>query len=175
MKKVTFLLMWVSVAGFTFFTGGCVRRGAAVQQPDNPARPLVINGKPANIVYLTNEASSAWQVASTGFLKNLIERAGGRCTILSADLEPERQVRQAQELLVTRPDLIVVKPTDSAAIVPAIRQLNQAGIPVFSLDVRPDPGCEIFTHIQSDQLQLGGLGAQYLADKFRKAGKTARV
>jgi ABC-type sugar transport system substrate-binding protein len=69
----------------------------------------------------------------------------------------------------------VVKPTDSAAIVPAIRQLNQAGIPVFSLDVRPDPGCEIFTHIQSDQLRLGGLGAQYLADNFRKAGKTARV
>jgi ABC-type sugar transport system substrate-binding protein len=175
MKKAVFLLMCVLAAGLPLFAGGGAQGGGAAQQADDPAKPLVINGKPVNIVYLSNEASSAWQVAGTGFLKNLIEKAGGRCTVLSADLKPEQQAQQAQDLLVTKPDVVVVKPADSGAIVPAIRQLNQAGIPVLSLDVRPDPGCETFTHIQSDQLQLGGLGAQYLADGFRKAGKTAKV
>jgi ABC-type sugar transport system substrate-binding protein len=71
--------------------------------------------------------------------------------------------------------LVVVKAADSAAIVPAIRQLNNAKIPVVTIDVRPEAGCEVLTHIQSDQIQLGGLGAQYLADQFRKEGKVGKV
>jgi ABC-type sugar transport system substrate-binding protein len=172
MKKVALMLLCMVAAGISLFAAGGTQTGS---KADDPGKPLIVNGKQAAIVYLSNEASSAWQVAGTGFLKNLIQRAGGKCTILTADLKPETQAQQAQDLLVTKPDLVVVKPADSGAIVPAIRQLNQAGIPVLSLDVRPDPGCEILTHIQSDQLQLGGLGAQYLADKFRKEGKLGKV
>ena len=173
MKKVVVVLFCVLAIGMPLFAGGGSQGGGS--QADDPGKPLVINGKLVNIVYLANEASSAWQVASTGFLKNLIERAGGRCTILSADLKPEQQAQQAQDLLVTKPDVVVVKPADSGAIVPAIRQLNNAKIPVLSLDVRADPGAETICHIQSDQVQLGGLGARYLADEFRKQGKIGKV
>ena len=173
MKKVAVILFCVMVIGMPLFAGGGSQGGGS--QADDPGKPLVINGKPVTIVYLANEASSAWQVASTGFLKNLIERAGGRCTILSADLKPEQQAQQAQDLLVTKPDVVVVKPADSGAIVPAIRQLNGAKIPVLSLDVRADPGAETICHIQSDQVQLGGLGARYLANEFRKQGKIGKV
>lgn len=179
MKKVLSILICAAVLGLPLFAGGGAQSGGKVESgggpADDPGKPLVVGGKQANIVYLSNEASSAWQVAGTGFLRNLVQRAGGRITILTADLRPETQAQQAQDLLVTRPDFVVVKPADSGAIVPAIRQLNQAGIPVLSLDVRPDPGCETLTHIQSDQLQLGGLGAQYLVDKFRSEGKVAKV
>jgi ABC-type sugar transport system substrate-binding protein len=173
MKKVMIALLVLLMAGLPLFAGPGSQGGGSAA--DDPAKPLVIKGKPANVVFLANEASSAWQVACTGFLKNLVEKAGGRCTVLSADLKPEQQAQQAQDLLVTRPDFVVVKPADSGAIVPAIRQLNQANIPVLSVDVRPDPGCETLTHIQTDQLKLGGLGAQYLADQFRKAGKVGQV
>jgi ABC-type sugar transport system substrate-binding protein len=151
----------------------CKKGGTAAA--DDPAAPLVVNGKQLSVVYLANEASSAWQVASTGFLKNLIERAGGKCTVLSADLKPESQDQQARDLLVTKPDFVVLKPADSSAIVPALRQLNEANIPVLSVDVRPDAGGQTLTHIQSDQLKLGGLGAKYLADTFRREGRTGQV
>jgi ABC-type sugar transport system substrate-binding protein len=173
MKKITVIVL---IAALALGMAACTKSaGSPAAQADDPAKPLVIDGKQAAVVYLSNEASSAWQVAGTGFLANLITRAGGKCTILTADLKPEQQAQQAQDLLVTKPDVVVIKPADSGAVVPAVRQLNQAGIPVVSLDVRPDPGCEVVTHIQSDQLQLGGLGAQYLADKFRREGKVAKV
>jgi simple sugar transport system substrate-binding protein/ribose transport system substrate-binding protein len=173
MRKIVVMLC---AAALVLGAVSCSKQtGGTSQAADDPAAPLVINGKQITVVYLANEASSAWQVASTGFLKTLIERAGGKCTVLTADLKPETQAQQAQDLLVSAPDFVVVKPTDSAAIVPAIRQLNEAGIPVLSIDVRPDSGCSVITHIQSDQLQLGGLGAQYLADMFRKEGKTGKV
>jgi ribose transport system substrate-binding protein len=174
MKKMVIILLCVLVAGLPLFAGGGAQSSGG-SQADDPAKPLVINGKPVNVVYLSNEAASAWQVAGTGFLKNLIEKAGGRCTVLSADLKPEQQAQQAQDLVVSKPDIVVVKAADSGAIVPAIRQLNQAGIPVISLDIKPDPGCETLTHIQSNQIQLGSLGAKYLVDEFRKAGKVAKV
>jgi ABC-type sugar transport system substrate-binding protein len=172
MKKLFVVVLVLLAAGLPLFAGPGAQGGG---KTDDPSKPLVINGKAANIVFLANEASSAWQVACTGFLKNLVERAGGKCTVLSADLKPELQLQQARDLLVTKPDFVVVKPADSGAIVPAIRQLNQAKIPVLSVDVRPDPGCETVTHIQTDQLKLGGLGAQYLADQFRKQGKKGQV
>jgi ABC-type sugar transport system substrate-binding protein len=172
MKKfVVILLVVLSVLGIA----GCSKKAETAQAADDPGNPLVLSGKPVEVVFLANEASSAWQVASTGFLKNLVTRAGGKCTVLSADLKPEQQAQQAQDLLVAKPDFVVIKPADSGAVVPAVRQLNQAGIPVLSIDVRPDTGCEVLTHIQSDQLLLGGLGAQYIADKFRAEGKTAKV
>jgi ABC-type sugar transport system substrate-binding protein len=173
MKKLLLVLLALLVAATLFAGGGTQSGGTAAK--DDPAKPLVINGKPANIVYLANETSSAWQAASTGYLKNLIEKAGGKCTIQSADLKPELQAQYAQDLLVSKPDFVVVKPADSAAIVPAIKLLNQAKIPVLSIDVRPSAGAELVTHIQTDQLKLGGLGAKYLADEFRKAGKKGQV
>jgi ribose transport system substrate-binding protein len=177
MKKVMIMLLVLFMAGLTVMSMAACKKqaGTSTAQADDPANPLVINGNPVTVVYLSNEASSAWQVAGTGFLNTLVSKAGGKCTILSADLRPEQQVQQAQDLLVTKPDIVVIKPADSGAAVPAVRQLNQAGIPVLSLDVGLDPGCEVLTHIQSDQLQLGGLGAQYLADKFRAEGKVGKV
>jgi ABC-type sugar transport system substrate-binding protein len=175
MKKVLFILLCTLAICIPLFAGGGSQGGGTSSQADDPAKPLVINGKPAQVVFLANEVSSAWQAASTGFLGNLVTRAGGRYNLQSCDLKPEEQAQQAQNLLVTRPDIVVIKPADSGAVVPAIRQLNQANIPVLSIDVKPDSGCEVLTHIQSNQLELGGLGAQYIADKFRKEGKVAKV
>ena len=108
MKKVAVILFGVLVIGTPLFAGGGSQGGGS--QADDPGKPLVINGKPVNVVYLANEASSAWQVASTGFLKNLIERAGGRCTILSADLKPEQQAQQQQQTI--HDQRAQVKPTN---------------------------------------------------------------
>lgn len=171
MKKLFVFVLVLLTLGLPLFAGA----KSESSKVNDPAKPLVINGKQIHVAYLSNEASSAWQVAGTGFLKNLIERAGGKCTVLSADLKPELQMQQARDLLVTQPDFVVVKAADSGAIVPAIRQLNGGKLPVLSLDIRPDPGCETITHIQSNQFELGGLGAKYLADEFRKAGKKGQV
>jgi ABC-type sugar transport system substrate-binding protein len=173
MKKAVFMCLCTVAFAASLFAAGASQGGGTTA--DDPAKPLVIKGKPATVVYLGNEASSAWQVAGTGFLGTLVKKAGGAYTVQSADLKPEVQAQQAQDLLVSRPDIVVVKPADSAAIVPAIRQLNNAKIPVISLDVRPEAGCEVLTHSQSNQLDLGGLGAQYIADKFRREGKVAKV
>ena len=96
-------------------------------------KPLVIDGQQINIVYLANEVQTAWMVANTGFLKNLIERCGGKFTVYNAENNADTQAQQAQDIIVLQPDIVFLKPVDSSAIVPSIVNLNNEDIPVICI------------------------------------------
>lgn len=79
-----------------------------------------------------------------------------------------KQIIQMQAMIATKPDAIVVQPTDNAALAEPLRAANQAGIPVIAYDQYISGG-EMAAYITSDNYQAGYLGGEYISAIF--AGK----
>lgn len=77
----------------------------------------------------------------------------------------ENQISQMNALISTKPDAIVVQPTDNAALSGPLRAANQAGIPVIAYDQYISGG-KLAAYVTSDNRQAGYLGGEYLAAKF---------
>lgn len=77
----------------------------------------------------------------------------------------ENQIRQMDGLVRQGVDLIIVQPTDNAALVPTLRAANQAAIPVVAYDQYISGG-ELHAYLTSDNYQAGYLDGEYIAHHF---------
>ncbi|MEN6585609.1 MAG: sugar ABC transporter substrate-binding protein [Sulfuricella sp.] len=77
----------------------------------------------------------------------------------------ERQIAQMFEAVKRKPDIIIVQPTDNAALAAPLRAANQAGIPVVAYDQYIDGG-KLAAFVTSDNYQAGYLDGEYLAAHF---------
>jgi len=77
----------------------------------------------------------------------------------------ENQIRQMLELLKAGVDLIIVQPTDNAALAGPLREANKAGIPVVAYDQYISGG-DIAAYRTSDNYQAGYLDGEYIASRF---------
>lgn len=77
----------------------------------------------------------------------------------------ENQIRQMNELVAADVDIIVVQPTDNAALSRPLRAANDASIPVVAYDQYISGG-KLAAYRSSDNFQAGRLCGEYVADKF---------
>lgn len=77
----------------------------------------------------------------------------------------ERQIAQMFEMVKQKPDIIIVQPTDNAALAAPLRAANQAGIPVVAYDQYISGG-KLAAYITSDNQQAGYLDGEYVAAQF---------
>lgn len=79
-------------------------------------------------------------------------------------------ISQINQLIDTKTDLIIVGTNDEKAVVPVVAKAYQKGIGVIVLD-RGIQGKEYTTFINSDNIKIGSLGAQYIAKRLNGKGK----
>ncbi len=79
----------------------------------------------------------------------------------------ENQIRQMKELIRDKVDLIIVQPTDNAALAEPLRLANKAAIPVVAYDQYISGGT-LAAYRTSDNYQAGYLDGEYIASKFPK-------
>lgn len=79
-------------------------------------------------------------------------------------------IRQIKGFMESKADLIVVGTNDEKAVVPIISQAHQSGIPIIILD-RGIQGDDYTTFINSDNIKIGSIGAQYIAKRLNGKGK----
>jgi len=97
---------------------------------------------------------------------------------LAADRETdvERQYQIIENLIQQGVDAILLAPSGSKELVPAIRKANDAGIPVLLLDTRIDQaaaesvGAEVLTYIGSDNFEGGAVAGRYLSTLLGGSG-----
>mgnify|MGYP000861571139 CR=1 FL=1 len=100
-----------------------------------------------------------------------VRAAGGRGIALEAQVAGdgaegvERQIAQMYAAVKSRPDVIIVQPTDNAALAEPLRAANRAGIPVVAYDQYISGG-RLAAYVTSDNRQAGYLGGEYLAALF---------
>lgn len=79
-------------------------------------------------------------------------------------------IHQIEEFIAAKTDLIVVGTNDEKAVVPVISKAYQKGIPVIILD-RGIQGNQYTTFINSDNIKIGKIGAEYIAKRLHGKGK----
>lgn len=77
----------------------------------------------------------------------------------------ENQIKQMHALIAQKVDLIIVQPTDNAALGDALIAANRARIPVVAYDQYISRG-ELAAFRTSDNYQAGYLGGEYIASRF---------
>lgn len=98
------------------------------------------------------------------------DELGVTLNVQDASDDASTQVNQINNASTTGADVIIINPTDSDAIIPAVETLNQADIPVVAVD-RSANGGEIASFIASDNKAGGAQAADALAEAIGGEGK----
>ena len=97
------------------------------------------------------------------------EGEGYEVITMDADSDVKRQANQIEDFISQGVAAIVLNPTDRLAIGPAIKQANEAGIPVFTCDLQcVAEGIEIAGHIGTDNFQGGELAGQAMIEVYSR-------
>ncbi|WP_285768051.1 ribose ABC transporter substrate-binding protein RbsB [Peribacillus sp. SI8-4] len=111
-------------------------------------------------------------------LKDGIEKEakekGMKVTVVDAQDDTAKQISGIEDLILQKVDVLVVNPTDSAAISSAVQSANEAGIPVITIDRSSDEG-DIETFIASDNVAGGEMAAEYLVKELGEKAKVVEL
>jgi ribose transport system substrate-binding protein len=91
-------------------------------------------------------------------------------TAVSADYDLAKQFGQIDNFIASGVDMIVVNAADPAAIEPAIKRAQEAGIVVVAVDVSA-AGAD--ATVQTDNIEAGRKACEYIADKLGGEGAVA--
>lgn len=101
---------------------------------------------------------------------------GYEVVVVSGDQDVNRQTAQIEDFIVKGVSAIVLNPCDSKAVGTAIRKANEAGIPVFTNDIKYD-GTEgrVECHVATDNAQGGRLAGEAMVKLIGETGGKVAV
>ena len=106
-------------------------------------------------------------------IKAVVEAAGDKYISTDAQNSAQKQAADIESLIAQKPDVILVVPFDSDAILPSIKAIQNAGIKSIAYDVQfEDPNSLYITY---DNVGVGKLMAQTMLAKGKKSGNFAYV
>jgi ribose transport system substrate-binding protein len=116
---------------------------------------------------LTNPAYEAFRIAA-----DQIAHATGARVIHFVPKQPDNvdeQKAMVEQVLKDRPDAVIFIPVDDVAMIPSVKELNAAKIPVVLVS-NPLPGSFV-TYVGADDFEIGYREAHYLFDALGGKGK----
>ena len=99
---------------------------------------------------------------------------GVKLDIVDAGNNDARQLTDIAYLIRKKVDLIIVNPTNTEAITPAIEMANRENIPIITVDRKSSAG-KILCHIESDNLEGGRMAARILAKYLKGKGSVIEI
>ncbi|MED2972847.1 ribose ABC transporter substrate-binding protein RbsB [Fictibacillus sp. B-59209] len=102
------------------------------------------------------------------------KKAGVQLKTVDAQDDSAKQVNDIEDLIQQGVDVLLVNPTDSAAISSAIESANSANIPVITVD-RSAEGGKVVSHIASDNVKGGQMAGDYIAKQLKGKGNVVEL
>ena len=99
------------------------------------------------------------------------KKKGMETVVVDAQDDTSKQISGIEDLILKGVDVLVINPTDSAAISSSVQSANEAGIPVITIDRSAEDG-EVATFIASDNVSGGEMAATYIVEQL---GEEANV
>jgi len=134
---------------------------------------LIRSRKSIRFAYCPPAFTSSYYVDILGGVRDVIEQVGGIELITRA---PEKEsdhrelLRICRSLVKSKVDAIALAP-QSDAVLPSVRELNKAGVPVFFFNVpRKIEGAEVVSYIGYQPKEAGREVGRYLARVLRGSG-----
>ena len=99
---------------------------------------------------------------------------GMELTIRNANNSDTRQLLHIQNAVQKNVDLLLVNPTNTESVVAGIQLVNNAGIPVFTIDRKAARG-QVVSHVESDNREGARLAAEFIAGKLDGTGRVVEL
>ena len=121
------------------------------------------------IIYANHQNGDAFTDSLQAAFKQQADSAGWQVEYLDGKGDGNLQIDQIAEVIEKKPSAIVLIPVDGVSIVPTVKQANEAGIPIISVN-RYAEGGESFK-AYSDDLEAGRLQAEFMAKNLPQNAK----
>lgn len=165
MKKVksiiAVLLAMVLVLGMV----GCGKQETAETSKENDKIVIGLSMNTLNNPFFVDVTEGA----KKGAAENNVD-----LIVTDAQNQPSKQHNDIETLIQKNPDLLIVDPSDSDAIIAAIEAANEKGIPVLTIDRKANGG-EVISHLGFDAIHSGRIAGQFLADTLEGKGKIVEI
>lgn len=106
-------------------------------------------------------------------MKAAADAAGAEVIIVDPNGDLNTQTEQLEDFIARGVDGIIMVPIDSAASASEVEMVNEAGIPLITLDIECTGGGEILSHIASNNYLGGVLAARFIGDYLQGKGQVA--
>lgn len=128
---------------------------------------------------LKTVTNDAFQQAIATACQNAAEDAGSNFQLVTVDSETDvaKQVTQIEDLITKGVDALIVNPMDANAVVPALKEAKDAGIPVVLVDSTIAEGNDdlYITYIGTDNAAAAKQGAEVLSEALGGEGEVLLV
>ncbi len=116
------------------------------------------------VAYSQAELVNAWRVTNQKDMESWAEKLGIKLITADANQDPSKQLSDIQNMLAQKPDVMVVSPLESKALVPAIFMCENANVPLIIIDrtIAAEPGEGIY---KSEITQSHVISGRLLAEK----------
>ena len=104
-------------------------------------------------------------------VKEEAAKHGYDVVVVDGDRDVQKQANQIDDFLTKGVVAIILNPCDRQSIGPAIEKANQAGVPVFTCDLKcVAESAEVVSHVGSDNLQGGKLAGEAMMEALGNEG-----
>ena len=149
------------------FISACRPGGDAVREGSEPAATVGVT-----VLTMTHP----FFLDLVDALKEEAARHNLEILLTSAEFDVARQKDQMSDFIVQGVDAIILCPADSRAIGTAIREANEAGIPVFTADIASlAEGVEVVAHVGIDNYAGGVMAGETVVEMLEGAGQVAII
>jgi ribose transport system substrate-binding protein len=162
------VLVMLLVVAMPVFAGGQKEAAAAV--------PAERAAKEFHIALILKSLSNPaiWNIADAAEKEGA--KMGVKVTVLSSMgfSALDDQIKQVEDMIQRRVDLIGLQPVDSKGVIPVIQEANRAGIPVITVDTGADGG-QVVTYIATDNTAAGVQAGEWVTRMIEGKGKVAMI
>lgn len=102
------------------------------------------------------------------------KEAGAELIVVDAQDDTAKQISGVEDLIQKKVNVILINPTDSAAIGTAVEAANKANIPVITVD-RASEGGKVVSHIASDNVKGGKMAGEHLLQAIGGKGNIVEL
>lgn len=161
-------MMLLALAGCS--TGSNVENNNASQ---GGAAPAPAAGKVTIGLSISTQNNPFFVTLKEGAEKAAKE-AGADLIVVDAQDDTAKQISGVEDLIQKKVSVILINPTDSAAIATAVESANKANIPVITVD-RAAEGGQVVSHIASDNVKGGQMAGEFVLQALGGKGNIVEL
>lgn len=167
----------LAVSALTLLAAACSQQGPAdsstpAASASASSAPAAAGGKTIGLA-LSTQNNPFFVELKDGAQKEAAAD-GYTLTVVDAQDDPAKQISSVEDLIQKKVSVILLNPTDSSALAGAVKEANNAHIPVITLD-RSVNGGDVVSHIASDNIAGGAEAAHYLIKALNNKGNVIEL
>lgn len=172
MKKVLKMALASSLA--TLLLVGCSTQSNLESKA--PAQPAGDSGSGKVTIGLSiSTQNNPFFVTLKEGAEKAAKEAGAELIVVDAQDDTAKQISGVEDLIQKKVSVILINPTDSAAIATAVESANKANIPVITVDRAAEGGGKVVSHIASDNVKGGKMAGEYVLQTIGGKGNIVEL